>query len=154
MSYMIEWNDDSRPPQIVPGSLGSIRALGQYVLETAADHAMDTKLSYQLRLAVEEIATNAVIHGYRKKGTKGNLRIFTRSDCERLIIIVEDSSPAYDPRQTPAPQDLERPLTERPQGGLGVYLALKGVHAYDYQRIGDINRHTFVQLLPKDCDSK
>ncbi len=135
------------PPLVMPGTLDSIRALGQYVLEAAAKCNTEPKLSYQLRLAVEEIATNSVIHGYCKKGTKGNLRIFAYSQCDRLVIVVEESSPEYDPRQTPQPKDLEQPLVDRSQGGLGVYLALKGVHAYDYQRIGDVNRHTFVQLI-------
>jgi anti-sigma regulatory factor (Ser/Thr protein kinase) len=136
-----------RPQLPLPGALDSIRPIGEYVLEAAADAGLEKTAALRLRLAVEEIATNAVVHGYQRVNLQGDLLVAAHYDEERLTIICEESGPAYDPRHTPMPEDLARPLTERPEGGLGVYLALMGVDEYDYQRVNDTNRHIFVQYL-------
>jgi serine/threonine-protein kinase RsbW len=136
-----------RDPLILPGRLDSIRAIGAYVLGAANDAGLEETPSYRLRLAVEEIATNAVVHGYQRMNLEGDLVVAAHYGADRLVIIFEDNTPAYDPRRTPLPEDLGRPLDERPEGGLGVYLALMGVDEYDYKRDKDTNRHTFVQFL-------
>lgn len=138
-----------KDPLILPGNLASIRPLGNYVLDVAGDVGLDQRESYQLRLAVEEIATNTVVHGYQRLQLEGELAIAACYDLERLSITVEDTAPPYDPRQTPLPEDLSRPLDQRPEGGLGVYLALMGVDDYDYERVGGRNRHTFVHFISK-----
>ena len=136
-----------REPLVLPGSLDSIRAIGEYVLQAANDAGLEETSSYRLRLAVEEIATNAVVHGYQRVNRQGNLVVTARSNDERLWIILQDSAPGYDPRQTPVPEDLERPLVERLEGGLGIFLAFMGVDDYDYERVDECNCHTFVQFL-------
>ena len=146
---MIKNQDDKRPSLTVPGTLESIRAIGEYVLDAAAGVGLEQTAAYRLRLAVEEIATNAVVHGYREVHQAGDLVIAGTIDDERLTITLEDNGPAYDPRQTPFPDDLDKPLDERPVGGLGIYLALMGVDEYDYQRVDDINRHRFMQFFDK-----
>lgn len=128
----------------LPGTVNSLATIGEYVAAAAAAAGLDEQAAYGLRLAVDEIATNAVVHGYQEAGQSGELVLWTDKTAERLTILLEDTSPPYDPRQTPPPDSLDRPLEERPSGGLGIYLARQGVDAYRYDYVGGTNRHTFT----------
>ena len=55
--------------------------------------------------------------------------------------------PNFDPRQVPQPDNLDRPLEERQDGGLGIFLALWGVDDFAYDHHGEVNRSTFVMNL-------
>jgi len=137
----------SQTPMTLTGTLDSIPALGAYVLAYAEAAGLEEARSYRLRLAVEEIGTNAVVHGFQQAKQEGLFVITGHTDDKALTIVFEDDGPPYDPRQAPLPADLDQPLNERPEGGLGVYLALTGVDEYDYERSGDTNCHVFVQYL-------
>ena len=78
---------------------------------------------------------------------QGALELRADIDDRALTVSIEDSGVAYDPRQTPVP-DTSLPLEERPIGGLGVYLAMKSVDEFLYERVGDRNRSTFKMHLP------
>ncbi|MEQ8963773.1 MAG: ATP-binding protein, partial [Coleofasciculus sp. C2-GNP5-27] len=58
-------------PLTVSGTLDSLGAIAQYVLQAAQAANLDKKASYNLRLAVDEIATNIIIHGYEDVGLEG-----------------------------------------------------------------------------------
>ena len=132
----------------VPATLDSLGAIAEYVLAAAASAGLDRRASYRLRLAVDEIVTNIIVHGYGDVELSGTLELRADFDERALTVSIEDSGLPYDPRQTPAP-DTSLPLEERPIGGLGVYLALKSVDEFLYERVGDRNRSTFKMHLPQ-----
>jgi anti-sigma regulatory factor (Ser/Thr protein kinase) len=131
-------------PLTVAGTLDSLGAIAQYVLAAAAAAGLDKKASYKLRLAVDEIATNIIIHGYQKAGRSGVLVCQASLNDQALTISIEDTGIAYDPTEKPKPDDLNKPLEERRIGGLGVYLARQNVDQLLYERIGNRNRNIFV----------
>jgi serine/threonine-protein kinase RsbW len=131
----------------VPARLDSLGAIAEYVLAAAASAGLDRRASYRLRLAVDEIVTNIIVHGYGDAELSGMLELHADFDEKALTVSIEDAGVAYDPRQTPTP-DTSLPLEERPIGGLGVYLALKSVDEFFYERVGDRNRSTFKMQLP------
>ena len=128
----------------LPGTLDSLHAVGEFVTAAAAQAGLDEQAAYGLRLAVDEIATNAVVHGYQKAQQTGDLAVGAHLTDDKLTVVLEDTSPPYDPRQTPPPDGLDRPLEERPSGGLGIYLARQGVDSFQYEYADGTNRHTFV----------
>jgi serine/threonine-protein kinase RsbW len=134
-------------PSIVPATLDSLGAIAEYVMAAAASAGLDKRASYRLRLAVDEIATNIIVHGYASAGLQGALELRADIDAGSLTIAIEDSGVAYDPRQAPVP-DIDLPLEQRPIGGLGVYLASRSVDEFRYERVGDRNRTIFKMLLP------
>jgi len=134
-------------PLTVPGTLKSIRAVGRYVLDVAAEAGLESQAAYRLRLAVDEIATNAVLHGYQRAGTEGELVVSAVCDKAKLTIILEDSSPPFDPRDVPPPADLEWRPPDRPAGGLGVLLALRGVDEFEHRWVNECNHNMFVQYI-------
>jgi len=134
-------------PMTVPATLDSLGAIAEYVLAAAASAGLDKRASYNLRLAVDEIVTNIIVYGYADTDLQGTLELSADIDDGMLTVSVEDSGVAYDPRQARVP-DTSLPLEERPIGGLGVYLAMKSVDEFLYERVGDRNRSTFKMLLP------
>jgi anti-sigma regulatory factor (Ser/Thr protein kinase) len=128
----------------VPGTLDSLPAIGQYVLSAAAAAELDKKAAYRLRLAVDEIATNVITHGYEEANRTGLLDIQAVIDEAALTIFLEDTGAAYQPDEVSQPTHLDQPLAERPLGGLGVYLATQNVDQFRYERTGNRNRHAFV----------
>ena len=139
-------------PLSVPGRLDSLHAIGEYVLAAAARAGLESRAAYRLRLAVDEIATNAVLHGYRPAAYQGDLLVTAEFDKTKLTITLEDSSPAYDPLRTPPPEDLDREPQERSDGGLGIFLALGGVDEFKHQWVNKKNRNIFVQYIGEHTD--
>jgi len=140
-------------PITLPGNLNSLAAIAEYVLAAARSAQLDSKQTYKLRLAVDEIATNTIVHGYQEAGLTGNIEISGHLDDRTLSIYLEDTAAEYDPTQTPPPTDLDTPLEERKTGGLGVYLALKGIDRFEYERSNGKNCHQFTVNRPQTlCD--
>ncbi len=128
----------------LPGILDSLDDIRQYIRKAAQAAGLSKKLTYRLQLAVDEIATNAVIHGYNKAGLQGDLRVQATIDEQTLAITLEDRGYPFDPRSVPMPTHKDLPIEERPIGGLGVYLTLKGVDEFQYDRVGTWNRCIFI----------
>ncbi|MBO1351638.1 MAG: ATP-binding protein [Hormoscilla sp. GUM202] len=134
----------------VSGTLESLSAIAKYVIAAASLAGLEKKASYKLRLAVDEIATNIITHGYEDAGREGEVELQAKIDDRTLTIWIEDTGVAYDPTQKEAVEEemLNKPLEERPIGGLGVYLAMEGVDKFLYERVGDRNRNIFVVNRP------
>jgi len=133
----------------VAGTLDSLDAIAKYVMAVAAATGLDKKTSYNLRLAVDEIATNIIIHGYDEAGREGVLELQAFVDEETLTISLKDTGVPYNPNQRLTPDDLDQPLEQRKIGGLGVYIAIQGVDKFIYERVGDQNHNIFIVNLSK-----
>jgi serine/threonine-protein kinase RsbW len=129
-------------PSTVPATLDSLGAIAKYVMAAATSAGLDKRESYRLRLAVDEIATNIIVHGYANAGLQGVLELHADIDNRTLTITIEDTGVTYDPRQAPVP-NVNLPLDQRPIGGLGGYLATRGVDEFLYGRVGNRNRTIF-----------
>ncbi len=133
-------------PLTLPGTLDSLGKIGQYIMSAAKEAGLEKKASYKLRLAVDEIATNIITHGYDEAGLSGDICVEAKVDEENLTIYLEDNAIPYDPTkgETVTEETLKQPLEERPIGGLGVFLAEEGVDEFKYERVGDRNRNILV----------
>ena len=134
-------------PSTIPATLDSLGSIAEYVMAAAASAGLDKRASYRLRLAVDEIATNIIVHGYANAGRQGVLELRADIDDRALTIAIDDTGVTYDPRQAPIP-DISLPLEQRPVGGLGVYLAMRSVDEFFYEQLGDRNRTIFKMHLP------
>jgi len=130
---------------VVPGVTESLAVLRKFVVDAAAEAGLDSGRTYGLSLAIDEIATNVMVHGYSEQGLSGDIIIRSELTDDELRLIMEDTAVEFDARTLVAPQkdDLEKPLEERAIGGLGVFLAFKKIDGFDYQRDGNINRNIF-----------
>lgn len=118
--------------------------LADFLKEASVEAGLSSKAAYRLQLAVDEVVTNIIVHGYEEAGLQGNVDLQADMDDQSLTITVEDTAAQFDPTQQKEPEGLDAPLEARNVGGLGVYLALKAVDQFTYERVGDRNRSRFV----------
>jgi serine/threonine-protein kinase RsbW len=70
-------------------------------------------------LAVNEAATNILLHGYQSQ--PGEVVIEVMRESDEMVVRLLDRAPLFDPTTVPPP-DISLPLEERPLGGLGVHM--------------------------------
>lgn len=130
----------------LPATLDALDEIGKYVVTATTGARLDSKAAYGLRLAVDEIATNIITHGYEEAGRNGNICVSGELSESALIIVLEDTGIPFDPlsRNLPGEEYLSLPLEERPIGGLGIFLVLKGVDAFKYEFSQGKNRNIFI----------
>jgi anti-sigma regulatory factor (Ser/Thr protein kinase) len=135
----------------VPAQLDQLAEMRRYVQAAGEEAGLSSDATYKLVLAVDELATNIVIHGYQEHGQSGDITLSAVTERESLSIVIEDRGAAFDPATLPMPsaEDLSKPLEERHIGGLGIFLALNSVDDYRYQRLGEINRNTLTMKRGK-----
>lgn len=133
-------------PLTVPGKLDSLKDIATYVMTAAEKAGLEKKKAYKLRLAIDEIATNIIIHGYEEAERTGSIELTTDLNEQSLTITLEDSAIPYNPYQHSCPdeQELNKELHKRPIGGLGVFLAVDGVDDFTYEFINNHNRNRFT----------
>lgn len=80
----------------------------------------DDKFAFQL--ATDEAAANIFEHAYAGQG--GEIVIDVSRESDTLVVCIRDWGRPFNPDRVPPP-DLDAPLEERPEGGLGLYLIRK-----------------------------
>lgn len=121
--------------------VSSADEVGRVVADVVAAVAVRAGLAggraYWLRLAADEITTNAMTHGYR--GRAGVIDIEAGVTPEGAWLTIADDAPAFDPREHDAGPALTGPPVV---GGYGIFLALNSIDEFDYERTGGRNRYT------------
>ncbi|NEO57998.1 MAG: ATP-binding protein [Okeania sp. SIO3B5] len=133
-------------PLEVPGSLDSLQTIAQYVVSAATEAGLENNRSHKLRLAVDEIATNIITHGYNEVGLEGNIYLEATIDSESITIVLEDTGITYDPttRENFTAETKRKLLEKENPGGWGMYLVIEGVDEFKYKRVGDRNRNILI----------
>ncbi|MCW5940886.1 MAG: ATP-binding protein [Fimbriimonadaceae bacterium] len=98
-----------------------------------------------LILAVDELVTNVVEHGYRHG--PGDVTIDLDRDRDSLVVKVADQAPVHDPLDAPEP-DLTSPLEDRVPGGLGIHLVRTLTDEANHRALGQTGNEV---TLRKRC---
>jgi serine/threonine-protein kinase RsbW len=106
----------------IAADVKNLAEIRNFVKETAIKLKVEPDLIFKLQLAVDEAATNIIVHGYQ--GKPGEIEIEMKREQSTLIICLRDQAEPFDPATAPAPR-LDLPPEERKLGGLGVYLIKK-----------------------------
>ncbi|THA58893.1 ATP-binding protein [Streptomyces sp. A1136] len=126
----------------VPAKVGALGDIAAFVLRLAGRARLGKQATYRIRLAVDELATNVITHGYRGGGG----RITVRGHCGPggVRIVIEDAAPAFDPVRGCLPPATGVPPERRRVGGLGIHLALTSVDEFSYARMDGRNVSTLT----------
>ena len=103
----------------VTADVKNLAEIRRFVQASAEFLKVDPDVIAEVVLAVDEAATNIILHGYQ--GQSGFIEIAVERQGDSLVIHLYDQAPPFDPTQVPPP-DLTLPLEERPVGKLGVFL--------------------------------
>jgi anti-sigma regulatory factor (Ser/Thr protein kinase) len=98
-------------------------------------------------LALEEIVSNIIRHGYTDQGQHPIQLEFRRTPDGLVATVVDDGKP-FNPLNRPDP-DVTLPLEERPIGGLGIFLVRRLMDAVSYERRGGQNVLTLTKRFPR-----
>jgi serine/threonine-protein kinase RsbW len=144
------------PTLTLPGELTSLDAIGDFVIEQARLAGLDKHATYQLQLAVDELATNCITYGYQNNGLSGDVVICADIDDHALKVVIEDSAPPFDPRERDMDQveeHFDKPLDDRPIGGLGIFFVRKALNDFRYERRDGRNRNILTVFRSKASEA-
>ncbi|HSQ93534.1 MAG TPA: ATP-binding protein [Methanoregula sp.] len=131
----------------IGSDLKEIPAVSERLEGALAAYGFSPESILDTQLAVEEVITNVIMHGY--KGPGGEIRIscrFARDDAE---IRITDTAPPFNPLTLPEP-DLGGDLGDRKIGGLGVYLVRQVMDEVRYRREDTRNILTLIKKKNPD----
>ena len=112
------------------GTLENLPRFIDFIAGVCATIDADDDTKYALRLAVEEVCTNLIVHGYRNRPA-GPIEVVAHDAADRVTLVIHDRSPPFDPKNAPSP-DLTSDAEHRRIGGLGWHLVKKMVDEIRY----------------------
>jgi len=129
----------------VPAELSRLADIRALVREVAIEGGAPPVCLDDLVQAVDEAATNIVVHGYGHQG--GPIDVDARVEDERVVIELRDRAPTFDPTEVPEP-DLSIPPLQRRPGGMGLHLIRLATDSMTYRpRAGGGNILTLTRSL-------
>lgn len=128
-------------PLRILADLGQLKQIRSYVTQTATALGARAEVLEDLRLAVDEAATNILTHGY---GGCGRIELEVAAAGKDLVVTLRDEAPAFDPTLAP-PAELRLPGERDAAGGFGVYLMHSGMDEITHQPLEDGNELTMIK---------
>lgn len=110
---------DTRRTLRIPAELDRVVDVRKLVRDVAGACDAPQPCMDDLVQAVDEAATNVIVHGYR--GQPGWLDVAAERVGDTIVITLEDEAPIMDPTLVPEP-DLSIPPELRKPGGMGIHL--------------------------------
>jgi serine/threonine-protein kinase RsbW len=114
----------------VPSDLNRLAAVRELVRAAADEAGAGEACTADLVQAVDEVATNAMIHGH--DGQAGWVEVDVWTEGDQFVVTIQDDAPAFDPTTIPAPDLTVHPGQRRP-GGMGVLLARMCIDEMTYR---------------------
>jgi serine/threonine-protein kinase RsbW len=148
---MPDATDRARPPVRslrVASELGRLVEVRDLVRSAADAAGAGEACTADMVQAVDEAATNAIVHGHA--GEVGWVEVVVETDGDRFVVTIQDDAPAFDPTTVPDPDLAVHPRDRRP-GGMGVLLARLCVDEMTWQpRPGGGNILTLVRTFERN----
>ena len=124
--------------------------LNSFVKTVGEQLNLETSLTSQLTLAVEEAVVNVMSYAY-PLGTKGDIIVEATATDEWLKFIITDQGKAFDPTQG-GNADTTLNAEDRPIGGLGILLVQQLMDSINYERIDGKNVLTLKKYYKPNND--
>lgn len=135
--------------------VANLEAIRRFVRKQFVAAGLDAQAVYDMVLAVDELATNTIEHGYQSE--RGSIELEVIVGDDGLSVHLRDRAPAFDPTLAPTP-DITIPLEKRSLGGMGIHLARNLADEINYRRSPDgMNEVTLVKRMrikPKQEDHR
>ncbi|MGJ3237216.1 MAG: SpoIIE family protein phosphatase [Anaerolineae bacterium] len=131
--------------EVLGSTLASLR---DFVSLAGRNAGLAPRAIYNLKLAVDEIATNIVMYAYPDSTEDDLITVTSRIYRDHLEITLEDTGIPYNPRAQHTPVDLNTPLEDREIGGLGIFFALNNVDEFHYHYEDACNQNQFIMYRP------
>jgi anti-sigma regulatory factor (Ser/Thr protein kinase) len=130
---------------ILKNDISELERVMSFVSELCARNSIPPETEYDLNLALDEIVTNVARYAHRDGG-EHPFTLQIALSKEEFVARIEDDGMEFNPLEHPIP-NLNAPLEERKEGGLGIYLVRQIMTKVEYQRIADKNVVTLRKKL-------
>ncbi|CEA14855.1 MULTISPECIES: ATP-binding protein [Methanobacterium] len=128
----------------VMADLKNLSTIGEFITGCASKLGLDRKGVFQLELAVDEVTSNIILHGYPQQS--GPIHILIWKEQKKIHIQIQDRGEPFNPLNAGKP-DLSTALEERSPGGLGIHFLKTVTDAAYYQFHDGKNILTLVKNL-------
>ena len=130
----------------LPSRVEEIGNLLDHVEQWGHSASLPPKALFRLKLVLEELATNIVMHGYKARAD-GVVNVKVVDDGTMVTLTLRDDAVEFDPFKSAPEADLDEPVRTRRVGGLGVHFVKQIARSYSYGRSGTENET--VVTLPR-----
>ena len=113
----------------ITAELKNLAVIRRFVSAAGANLQSEQSAIDDMIQAVDESATNVIVHGYQ--GRPGSIEIEVSREGDTLVVRIRDHAPPFDPTTHPPP-DLTLPLEQRRYGGMGIHLTRECTDAVIY----------------------
>lgn len=117
---------------LLKNDLDEIETLSQTVSAFGRRRQLPEDFLYAVNLALEEIVTNVISHGYIDEA-EHHIAVRLSVQADEFVVEVTDDAQPFDPLQA-SPPETTSTLQARAVGGLGIHLARKLMDALEYRR--------------------
>lgn len=117
--------------------IGRVPELNAFIESIAERLEMDSAMTSQVQLAVEEAVVNVMNYAYPEKG-RAFVTVKAMSDGHELRLVVIDSGVPFDPTKKEK-ADTSLSVEDRPIGGLGIFLVRELMDSINYERVDGRN---------------
>ena len=130
---------------ILKNDVSELERVLSFVSDLCVRNSIPPETEYDLNLALDEIVTNVAKHAY-PAGEEHQFTLQITLSNEEFVARVEDDGMEFNPLDHPTP-DLNAPLEERKEGGLGIFLIRQIMTSVEYQRVAGKNIITLRKKL-------
>lgn len=130
----------------VPARGEQLAVIGDFVTAAARGAGFGERAVYHILAAVDEACANIIYHAYDFEG-QGSIDVHCEIFRGDFVITLTDQGQPFDPTSIPTP-DVNAPLDDRKEGGLGRYLMQQLMDGVTHQFNHQSNILTMVKHLP------
>lgn len=130
----------------IANSLDELRRVDESLETFLAGCGVHGKTAFHIRLAVDELVTNVITHGYDDQSPHEILLTLELTPGTARMSLEDDGRP-FDPLSRPEP-DVHAPLECRPVGGLGIHFVRATMDGVEYQRTDGKNILRMIKKIP------
>lgn len=114
-----------------PGRFESLPAIADFVRLAAQEAGLSSFQVYAVETAVDEACANIIEHAYGGENN-GEIECSCLINDQGLTIVLRDSGHPFNPQSVKKP-DLNSPLQERSDHGLGLYFMRQWMDEVDFE---------------------
>lgn len=122
---------------VLRNDLSELERMANSVSAWCRTNNVSATAEFHVNLALDEIVTNVIRYGW-KDSAEHQLHVRISRLKDELRVEVEDDAMPFNPLEVPS-VDINRPIEERPVGGLGIHLVRQIMDGLEYRRLDGKN---------------
>jgi len=130
---------------ILKNDVSELEKVMSLVSDLCLQNSIPPDTEYDLNLALDEMISNVAQHAF-PKGEDHHFSVQISVNNEEFVARIEDDGVEFNPLAHAMP-DLDAPLEQRKEGGLGIYLVRQIMTNVEYERAAGKNVVTLRKKL-------